>query len=235
MTKSKKKIENALNDLTEAKTLRASAKELASSPCHDPLGASFMRMDANSLEDGAKKALQIKKNDLPLVGAGGELSLTKEQEIETPALINTVDKPDNITAEASRDRLQLTVGVDCVGMALDASETIQAKNSLEKMLAHQLAAAHKLAMTFSKIALSCLNQPDHKVYGQEGMHVVEGARAANTSAKLMDVYQKGLLSLSKVRSGGQQTLTVQHVNVTDGGQAVVTGGIKAGAKDEKQQ
>ena len=233
MTKSKKKIENALNDLTEAKTLRASAKELESSPCHDPLGASFMRMDANSLEDGAKKALQIKKNDLPLVGAGGELSLTKEQEIETPALINTVDKPDNITAEASRDRLQLTVGVDCVGMALDASETIQAKNSLEKMLAHQLAAAHKLAMTFAKKALDYLSKQERESFNQNSIHAVESARAANTSAKLMDVYQKGVLALAKVRTGGKQTVTVQHVNVSDGGQALVTGGIKTGTKNEK--
>ena len=233
MTKSKKKIENALNDLTEAKTLRASAKELESSPCHDPLGASFMRMDANSLEDGAKKALQIKKNDLPLVGAGGELSLTKEQEIEIPALINTVDKPDNITAEASRNRLQLAVGVDCVGMALDASETIQAKNSLEKMLAHQLAAGHKLAMTFAKKALDYLSKQERESFNQNSIHAVESARAANTSAKLMDVYQKGVLALAKVRTGGKQTVTVQHVNVSDGGQALVTGGIKTGIKNEK--
>jgi len=235
MTKSKKKIENALNDLSEAKTLRASAKELESSPCHDPLGASFMRMDANSLEDGAKKALQIKKNDPPLVGAGGELSLTKEQEIEIPALINTVDKPDNITAEASRNRLQLTVGVDCVGMALDASETIQAKNSLEKMLAHQLAAGHKLAMTFAKKALDYISKQDRGSYDQNSIHAVESSRAANTSAKLMDVYQKGILALAKVRTGGKQTVIVQRVNVSDGGQAVVTGGIKTGTKNEKQQ
>ena len=31
-------------------------------------------------------------------------------------------------------------------MALDAANSIQAKDSLEKMLAHQMAAAHKLTM-----------------------------------------------------------------------------------------
>ena len=46
--------------------------------------------------------------------------------------------------------MQLTVDVDCTGMAVDAAETIQSQNSLEKMLAHQLAAGHKLAMTLQK-------------------------------------------------------------------------------------
>jgi len=43
------------------------------------------------------------------------------------------------------------------------------------------------------------------------------------------------LTLSKVRTGGKQTVTVQHVNVSDGGQAVVTGDLNAGVKDEKER
>jgi hypothetical protein len=233
MATSKESMTEAINDITEAETLRAAAKELESPPCSDPLGASFMRLDADNLEGKARESLQIGEKDLPQVGTGGELTITKEQAIETPNLVNTVDKPDNITAEASRDRLRLTVGGDCTGMALDAAETIQAKNSLEKMLAHQLAIAHKLAMTFGKKALGYLNKPDQGSYDQSNLHIVEGSRAANTSAKLMDVYQKGILALAKVRAGGKQTVTVQHVSVSDGGQAVVTGGIKAGAKNEK--
>jgi hypothetical protein len=120
-------------------------------------------------------------------------------------------------------------------MAVDAAETIQPQNSLEKMLAHQLATAHKLAMTFAKQALDNLNKPNHGLHYQNDAHAIEDARAANTSAKLMDVYQKGILALSKVRTGGKQTVTVQHVNVSDGGQAVVTGDLNAGVKDEKER
>ena len=137
MAKSKERVKNALTNLAEAKTLRATAKELNSVPCSDPLGAAFMRMDAESLEDQARKDLQINKNNIPQVGAGGELTISNEQAIESPKLINTVDRPSSITAEASRDRLQLTVDVDCTGMAVDAAETIQSQNSLEKMLAHR--------------------------------------------------------------------------------------------------
>ena len=235
MATSKESMTEAINNRTEAKTLRATAKELESPPCSDPLGASFMRLDADNLEDEARKSLHINEKDLPQVGTGGELTITKEQTIEAPKLINTVDKPDSVTAEASRDRLQLTVDADCTGMALDAAETIQAENSLEKMLAHQLAVAHKLAMTFGKKALIYLNKPAQGPYDQRTLYAVESYRAANTSAKLMDIYQKGLLALDKVRTGGQQTVTVQHVNVTDGGKAVVTGALRTGIKDENYQ
>jgi hypothetical protein len=235
MATSKEKVEEAINNITEAKTLRATAKELESLPCGDPLGASFMRLDADSLEDEARKSLQINEKDLPQVGAGGELTITKEQAIEAPKLINTVDKPDNITAEASRDRLRLTVDADCTGMALDAAETIQAKNSLEKMLAHQLAIAHKLAMTFAKKALDHSNKPDRNTFGREESQAVETSRMIHASARMMDIYQKGILALNKVRTGGQQTVTVQHVNVSGRGQAMVTGSIKAGSNDEKHQ
>jgi len=37
-------------------------------------------------------------------------------------------------------------GADVAAMALDVANTIQAGNSSEKMLAHQLAAMHKVAM-----------------------------------------------------------------------------------------
>ncbi len=46
---------------------------------------------------------------------------------------------------------------------------------------------------------------------------------------MMQVYQEGLLALHKVRSGGKQTVVVQHVHVSDGGQAVVAGELKRGS------
>ena len=49
---------------------------------------------------------------------------------------------------------------------------------------------------------------------------------------MMDAFQKGTLALHKLRNGGTQTVTVQHVNVNSGGQAVVTGGTSQGGKDE---
>ena len=55
---------------------------------------------------------------------------------------------------------------------------------------------------------------------------VEAGRMLNASGRMMDAYQHGLLTLAKIRSGGQQTVVVQHVNVGDGGQAMVAGEVK---------
>lgn len=234
MSKRKNQVRTALKGLAEAKSLRATAKELESSPCNDRLGASFMRMDADKLEHEAMKDIEIKEESVQK-GVGGELTLGKEQELELPGLVNTVDNPDSVTAEASQDRLKLTLDIDCAEMAMDTAETIQAKNSLEKMLAHQLASAHKLAMEFAKKALEFTKKAEDYPKNEMKDFAMEGARAAGTSAKLMDVYQKGMQTLFKIRSGGQQTVTVQHVNVTDGGQAVVAGGLKTGGDIEKGQ
>jgi CMP-2-keto-3-deoxyoctulosonic acid synthetase len=50
---------------------------------------------------------------------------------------------------------------------------------------------------------------------------VEACCCANTTARLMNAFQGAMLTLQKLRSGGNQTVTVQHVNVQPGGQAVV--------------
>ncbi len=226
MSKPKDKLKKALRDKVEVKNLRATANELESPPCVDTLGASFMRLDADELEEQVQEAIKIPENEHPTVGCGGELSLSKERAEEIPALVNTVDKPDNVTAEASQERLQLIFDADCTGLALDAAETIQAKNSLEKMLAHQLGAAHKLAMTFASRSLKNLSESDNAItLHSKEYYSLESIRASNASARMMDSFQKGLMALHKLRTGGNQTITVQHINVKDGGQAVVTGAL----------
>ena len=55
---------------------------------------------------------------------------------------------------------------------------------------------------------------------------MEKARLLNAGARLMKAFQDGLLVLNKVRTGGKQTVLVQHVQVSDGGQAVVSGTVK---------
>ena len=56
---------------------------------------------------------------------------------------------------------------------------------------------------------------------------------ANASARMMDAFHEGRPSFAQaLRTGGTQTVTVQHVNVSEGGQAVVTGDIRSGGRDE---
>ena len=118
-------------------------------------------------------------------------------------------------------------------LAVDTAESIQASNSIEKMMAHQMAAAHKLAMTFAGKAKELIEHKGSAWVEDEAPYAAEAAQVANASARMMDTFQKAALALHKLRVGGTQTMTVQHVNVSDGGQAVVAGGINQGGRDER--
>jgi hypothetical protein len=99
-------------------------------------------------------------------------------------------------------------------MAVDAANSILARNALEKMLVHQATMAHEMAMRFGGRSLKERDS-------------VESVRCANASARLMTAYQQSLLTLQRLRTGGNQTVTVQHLNIGQGGQAVI-GHVQAG-------
>jgi len=125
-------------------------------------------------------------------------------------LYDTMAVPDLAAVEASleRSRLLLDYGIDAVALALDASASIQATNSLEKMLGHQLAAAHKTAMVqIGRAHGACA--PDTEL------------KRLNVASRFMTVFQQGLLTLKKLRQGGQQQISVQYVSVSQGSQAVI--------------
>jgi len=88
------------------------------------------------------------------------------------------------------------------------------------MAAHQMAALHTLAMR----ALGT----GERLLHDNPSDTVEGCRVLNTAARLIKAYQEGLATLAKIRSGGRQVVTVQHVNVSEGGQAVVAGQVGGG-------
>ncbi len=55
----------------------------------------------------------------------------------------------------------------------------------------------------------------------------------NAAARMMDVYQAGMLTLQTSRTGGRQTVVVQHVQVSDGGRAVIAGHVKARSRGDR--
>src|SRR6266567_3720849 len=156
------------------------------------------------------------------IGRGGELATGAA--MMQPFLDTVRTRPDWLVHDASRERMQLADRAGALTMGLDAVETIQASNSMDKMLAHQLAAAHSLAMRM--VAASGEQLTAYKKSGHQYPHrSIEAARMANTAARLMDAYQRGLLTLERIRNGGRQVVTVQHVAVSAGGQAVVAGTV----------
>lgn len=79
----------------------------------------------------------------------------------------------------------------------------------EGMLAAQMIASHEAAMECMRRAMAP-SQPFH-VREQNLKH----------AAKMMSLYERQLAALDKRRGGGRQKITVEHVTVQAGGQAIV--------------
>jgi hypothetical protein len=76
------------------------------------------------------------------IGAGREL-IDVENRWDAVGVIDTVADPDYVTASASRERLELANEAGSLDLALDVADSIQAQDSLEKMLVHEMAVLHR--------------------------------------------------------------------------------------------
>ncbi len=167
--------------------------------------------EADRLENEAKELMTIDK-EIETV-KGGEVSSEFK---------DTLDNPNWTNAHASYKRLELASKADCFDLALDVAETIGAKNSLEKMMAHQMAACHQNSMKMIEQVNSGMGEKKKKKDADLRLQ-----RITNMASKLMTTFQQGMKTLHQIRNGGQQKMTVEHVNVHKGGKAVV-GNIQGG-------
>jgi hypothetical protein len=85
---------------------------------------------------------------------------------------------------------------------------IKPKDHVEAMLAMQMVAVHNATMTFSRRLnhVQTLQQQDS---------------AMNAFNKLSRTFVAQLEALKRYRTGGEQKVTVEHVTVNEGGQAIV--------------
>ena len=152
---------------------------------------------------------------------------------------DTVERPDYVTVDASRDRLELANAAGALEMGLDVADTIGAENSLEKMLAHQLAAAHRSTMKMTALmnrhmeSLESISPHQLNMQNPERLNQ-ETCRLAGAVTRMMGTFQQGVLTVQKLRTGGQQRVIVEqhHYNtqVQDGGQAMIAPKLKADRK-----
>ena len=101
--------------------------------------------------------------------------------------------------------------------ALDLFESIKPADGLEAMLAVQMVGAHEAAT-------ECLRRAMLADQTFEGRNV----NLAHAQ-KMMGLYTRQLAALDKHRGKGQQKVTVEHVHVESGGQAIV-GHVDAAAQ-----
>ena len=113
---------------------------------------------------------------------------------------------------------QGTSDLNGVNATLAAMHGIKPRDELEGMLATQMVAVHNMAMEMAQRAMF-----EDQTF--------EGVNAnVNRVTKLMRTFTTQIEALQKYRTKGQQKITVQHVTVADGGQAVV-GNVNRGGGD----
>src|SRR5215204_4453610 len=104
-------------------------------------------------------------------------------------------------------KAQWELGNRCPG-ALKAplTETIEARNSLEKMMAHQMAAMHSSTMKLSAQLNRCIERMEAGRHHDEARERanVQGTRLAGAIARMSGSYQSGMTTMQRLRSGGTQ-------------------------------
>jgi len=167
------------------------------------------------------------------IGMGGELVPT-ENNFHHHDLVNTVADPNYVTARASQERLELAEGANVLEAALDAVATIDPQDNFQKMLGHQMTVLHRSIMRMARHFDAQVDRLEGKIEGEAAQRLnVETCRTAGALARMASAYQDGHLALHRIRSGASQVVVVQHVQVRDGGQAVVAGKI-GGAQPKRR-
>jgi hypothetical protein len=184
--------------------------------------------DTKRLESVA--AALMKPAAAPTVRCGEVMCVSSEP---GPAneIVDTLSNPDQtaIDASVSRTDLLLSAPGDIVALAVDAAATAKASNSLEKMLTHQLALIHILAMKTGSRALEFEQRQGALGEGFKQTDSVELGRLAQATSRLATTFQDGLVALQRLHNGGDQTVTVRHVTVNAGGRALI-GNVKPGGR-----
>jgi hypothetical protein len=123
----------------------------------------------------------------------------------------TVTKDIPISVDASEHRATVASRAGVLSAALDAAVSTNAANSIEKMLSHQLAAAHMAGMDLLGRVEQASNLPP-----------VERARLTNAAARLFEAFQAGCLTLQKLKTVGRR-------NVARSDDRAAAPGARAGA------
>lgn len=95
-----------------------------------------------------------------------------------------------------------------IGFVTSVVRGIEPQDQIEAMLASQMAAVHLATMTFGRRLAHVENIPQQD----------SAERAFN---KLARTFAAQVEALKRYRTGGQQHVTVKHVTVNEGGQAIV--------------
>lgn len=160
--------------------------------------------------------------------------LHSEEETQNKGQLVARRHSPRVAAIAHTERLSLASEARSDELAIDMAESLEAANSAELGLAHQMAATHSLAQRLigrANLEIEGLARHD---WERRREAVVEIARLSNAAARLMETYQRGFILLAKPQAGAKRPVVVQRVQINDGGQAVVAGQVNASGSETSE-
>ena len=156
-----------------------------------------------------KKELQPAKRQAPRIKMRGKEMIVSREDMMRALGTDSQEFMDGVLRQLAN---AVSPGKDAdeeaINFALAVIAGIEPKDELETMLAMQMVAVHLATMTFTR-RLARVETLDQQ-HGSE--------RALN---KLARTFAMQMEALKRYRTGGEQKVVVQHVNVNEGGQAIV--------------
>ena len=192
----------------------AAVRREAAGSCGNPVHAAQCAAEAAGLEALAVRLHDPAAHGVPVLlqGQGGEVAPSDHPDMRgqyrqvAEAVAAT---PGMLAADASLARLGLARDANVLTMAVEAAQDAGAETATQKMLAHQLAAAHPLAMEL--LASAAAETQKHRLVAHLNTGALaEAARTTVAAARLMDSFARGALALDRLRNGGRQTVMVQQ-------------------------
>jgi hypothetical protein len=114
------------------------------------------------------------------------------------------------------------VDMDAINGMLAMIQALEPRDTLEAMLATQMAAVHYATMSLAWT----LNHREN---------IPQQDSASNAFNKLARTFAAQIEALNRHRGKGQQQVTVTHMHVHDGGQAIVAGNVQGGGASSKPE
>jgi hypothetical protein len=200
-----------VSETTEEKQRKAKGKALAAP--YEPTPREKAAIDAYR----AQKAGKYPSPDLKVVMAGKATSVAPDHPdsvVATKLLMKALGTTNPhfvqglLTQLANAGSKGQEPDEHGINFMLSVVKGIEPKDELEAMLAAQMAAVHMASMTFARRLAHVDNLPQQD----------SAERAFN---KLARTFTTQMEALKRYRTGGQQKVTVEHVTVQAGGQAIV--------------
>lgn len=166
-----------------------------------------------------KPMLEIQENDKKLVAVKMMESLgTTDKELQSFLLNQVMETFRGFQSSKGYDEDRLA---EFTNNAMAILQGIAPEDEIEGMLAVQMIGVHNMAMT----TMSRTMLTDQTFDGRQD--------GVSQATKMLRTFTTQMEALKRYRTGGQQKVTVEHVHVNEGGQAIVGNVTQRGSNDKK--